>query len=118
MVTFPFGLPVGTGKIMSPMTIIYYSIPNVHIMTWKIAIDSSSILGEKHMRKHVREFLTVEELARELRVNQKTIIRWIQTGYLPGFKVGRTYRVLKTDYQKFLEKRSIQPEPPDTPTSP
>ncbi len=59
-----------------------------------------------------REFLTVQEVAKELRIDPKTVIRWINTGYLPGLRIGKYYRVPKTDYQKFLEKH--RKHPPDT----
>lgn len=63
----------------------------------------------------MREFLTVQEIAKELRVSWKTVTRWIQSGDLPAIKVGRTYRILKSDYQDFLKQKHIQP--PDTSTS-
>jgi excisionase family DNA binding protein len=65
------------------------------------------------MRKKLREFLTVDEVAKELRVDRRTIMRWIRTGQLPAIKVGQTYRILKSEYQDFLKNRHIQP--PDAP---
>ena len=68
------------------------------------------------MRKPLKEFLTVQEIAREMRVSWKTVVRLIQSGELPAIRFGRSYRILKQDYQRFLESRHIQP--PDAPTSP
>jgi len=64
------------------------------------------------MRKSLREFLTIDEVARELRVNRRTVMRWIRSGKLPALQVGRNYRILKTDYQEFLKSQYLQP--PDT----
>ena len=61
------------------------------------------------MRKPLREFLTVDEVAKELRVNRRTVMRWIRTGYLPALQVGKNYRISKSDYQEFLKSRHIQP---------
>jgi len=37
--------------------------------------------------------LTVEEVAKELRVDQKTVRRWIQRGELVAIDIGREYRI-------------------------
>jgi len=73
-------------------------------------------LEESVLRKNLREFLTAQEVAKELRVHYKTVVRWITTGYLPAMKVGRHYRISREAYQEFLRKQNIQP--PDTPTNP
>lgn len=62
-----------------------------------------------------KEYLTAAEVAAELRVNAKTIIRWIQSGYLPAIKVGKYYRIPRKQYEEFLKRRHIQP--PDTPST-
>jgi excisionase family DNA binding protein len=68
------------------------------------------------MRKSLREFLTIDEVAKELRVNRRTVMRWIKSGKLPALQVGKNYRISKTDYQRFLSEQYIQP-PPEEPTS-
>ncbi len=97
---------------MSILYSIYYRDDNVYIVHIKKCLDAIDILGGKRMRKSVKEFLTVQEIAREMRVSWKTVVRLIQSGELPAIKFGRSYRILKTDYQEYLKKRSIQP--PDT----
>ncbi len=64
------------------------------------------------MRKHMQQYVTVGEIAKEMRVSWKTVVRLIQSGELPAIKFGRSYRVLKSDYQEYLRKQHIQP--PDT----
>lgn len=37
--------------------------------------------------------LTVKDVARELHVHEETVKDWLRSGKLPGFKVGRDWRV-------------------------
>jgi excisionase family DNA binding protein len=60
-----------------------------------------------------KEFFTVNEIAAQLRVNAKTVIRWIQTGYLPGMRVGKHYRISRASYEEFLRRRSEEYQPSD-----
>ena len=50
------------------------------------------------------EFLTVEEIAKQMKVKEFTVRDWIRKGELPAYKVGRTLRVKKADYEEFLKK--------------
>ena len=51
------------------------------------------------------EWLTVEEVAKQLKVHIKTVRHWINTGELEAMDIGRGYRINKTDLQAFIEKR-------------
>lgn len=51
------------------------------------------------------EFLTVEEIAKRLKVKEFTIRDWIRKKELPAYKLGREYRVKVSDYEKFLQER-------------
>ena len=51
------------------------------------------------------EYLTVEQIARELGVNEETVLRWIRKRLLKAYKLGRDYRVRREDYQEFLDER-------------
>jgi excisionase family DNA binding protein len=51
-----------------------------------------------------RPMLTVEEVARRLNTTQGTVNRWIRDGLLPGYKVGREWRVAPEDFEEFLRK--------------
>jgi excisionase family DNA binding protein len=46
------------------------------------------------------ELLTVEEVARYLRVHEITVQRWCRAGTLPAAKIGRAYRIKKADWRK------------------
>jgi excisionase family DNA binding protein len=55
--------------------------------------------------------LTVQEVAKQLRVNEKTVRAWINSGDLPAFPVrGRGYRISKADLDRFVEaqKKALQ----------
>jgi len=48
---------------------------------------------------------TVEEVAKQLRVNPRTVRSWIASGELIALDVGREYRISQTDLNTFIEKR-------------
>jgi excisionase family DNA binding protein len=61
------------------------------------------------------ELLTVEEVARLLRVPKATIYRWRSTGEGPrGYSIGRYVRFRWPDVEAWLEERANEPaaEPP------
>jgi excisionase family DNA binding protein len=51
------------------------------------------------------EYLTVEQIARELGMSEETVLRWIRKKQLKAYKFGRDYRVKREDYQEFLNLR-------------
>ncbi len=51
------------------------------------------------------EYLTVEQIAKELGLSEETVLRWIRRKELKAYKLGKTYRVTRKDYQKFLDQR-------------
>jgi excisionase family DNA binding protein len=54
------------------------------------------------------EFYTRNEVAKLLRVHQRTVDRWIQAGELKGYKLGEgktaLLRIPKDEVEKFLKK--------------
>jgi len=48
------------------------------------------------------EVLTVAEIADYLRVSETTIWRWCSTGKLPAFRVGRGWRVQRSDLEQHI----------------
>ena len=50
------------------------------------------------------EWLTVEQIAKELQIPKKTVQAWIRQGRLVAYKPGKEYRVKKDDLNKFLEQ--------------
>ena len=51
------------------------------------------------------DIFTVHEVAKMLKVNQRTVYRWIESGDLRIARFGRkTYRVFECDLKKFVRK--------------
>lgn len=48
------------------------------------------------------EFLTVEEVAKILKVNKMTIYRYIKAGKITAYKVGKDFRIKKGEFERFL----------------
>ncbi len=52
------------------------------------------------------KMLTIDEVAERMRVNEKTVRNWIQSGELAAFPIGkRGYRISETDLHDFVETR-------------
>ncbi len=49
--------------------------------------------------------LTVEEVAKELRVDPKTVRRWIHRGELVAIDIGREYRIRRSALDDFIARR-------------
>lgn len=52
------------------------------------------------------ELLTVAETCRYLKVSPRTLYRYIQDRRLPGFKLGKEWRFVRTDLEHWLRERS------------
>jgi len=53
-----------------------------------------------------KEFYRAEELAETLQVNIMTIYRYIKAGRLKAHKIGRDFRIEKSEFESFLKKAS------------
>ncbi len=51
------------------------------------------------------EMLTVEDVAKRLKVHIKTVRHWINSGELEAMDIGRGYRISKPDLQAFIDRR-------------
>jgi PTS system nitrogen regulatory IIA component len=51
------------------------------------------------------EMLTVEEIAKELRVSAKTVRSWITSGELVALDIGREYRISRANFEDFKQRR-------------
>lgn len=58
---------------------------------------------EAMIEKKNRLWLTVDEIAEDLQVHRETVRRWIRTGQLKSFKVGRQYRIKPEDIAEFIQ---------------
>lgn len=52
------------------------------------------------------QFLTTDEVLDRLNINQRTIYRLINSGKLPAYRVGRQWRVRRSDLDAFLKRNS------------
>lgn len=59
----------------------------------------------------MEEYLTTEQVAQMLGIkNPITVRRWIMKRQITAIRIGKEYRITKTDLDKFLEERKIQAE--------
>jgi excisionase family DNA binding protein len=54
----------------------------------------------------MKEYLTVEEIMRILKVSRTTAYEYIHSGRLKSYKVGRLVRIREIDLKKFIEGKS------------
>ena len=51
------------------------------------------------------DILTIQEVAKVLKVSTRTVYRWVDAGDLKVARIGRkTYRVFESDLRKFIRK--------------
>jgi excisionase family DNA binding protein len=53
-------------------------------------------------------FLTTAEVAEKLKLNQQVVVRKLQSGEIPGYKIGKDWRVSDHQLAAWLESRSNQ----------
>lgn len=53
------------------------------------------------------QYLSLQEMAKQLKVSERTIIRWVRSGELRAFRLGHVTRVTKEDFEKFLKKYTL-----------
>lgn len=51
------------------------------------------------------EIMTVEDVAKYLKIDESTVYLWAQRGKLPAIKIGRFWRFKKEDIDKWLEEK-------------
>ena len=56
------------------------------------------------------EVLTVNEIAGYLRVSETTVWRWCNTGKLPAFRIGRSWRIRRADLEQHIKQSVAEPE--------
>jgi excisionase family DNA binding protein len=56
------------------------------------------------------EVLTVTEIAGYLRVSETTVWRWCNSGKLPAFRIGRSWRMRRTDLERQIRQSVGEPE--------
>ncbi len=54
---------------------------------------------------HEDEIMTITEVAQYLKISEVTTYKFVQEGKIPGFKIGRHWRVKRSDLDEFIEKQ-------------
>jgi len=54
------------------------------------------------------KFYTAQEVAEQLKMNLLTIYDFIREGRLAAIRFGRTYRILATDFEKFIREHRVK----------
>lgn len=49
--------------------------------------------------------LTIEDVAKRLRVNERTVLRLLDRKELKGYKVGRVWRVDQPDLEDYIKRQ-------------
>jgi excisionase family DNA binding protein len=49
----------------------------------------------------------IDEIAKDLKGNVKTVRNWINSGELTAIDVGGEYRISRKDYEDFIKRRKI-----------
>jgi excisionase family DNA binding protein len=68
----------------------------------------------KRNRRMEEKVYTVEEVASQLRVDARTVRKWIRRGELAAIDVGREYRIRESSLQDFIKRREKRDIPTDT----
>ena len=55
--------------------------------------------------------LTVDDIARILKLNPQTVRNWIDQGYLRAVRIGRNVRVTRAEFDRLIEESYTGPEP-------
>ena len=65
--------------------------------------------------RSIKEWMTLPEIAQELRCRQSKPRRWVESGELPAINVSDStrprYRVRRADLDAFLQRRAVAPTP-------
>lgn len=53
------------------------------------------------------QVMTVDQVADYLQLNRLTVYRYVREGKIPASKIGKVYRILRADVDRFLESRKM-----------
>ena len=67
--------------------------------------ETSESPSEPNSTSALGEFLTVAEVAKQLRVSNMTVYRLIKAGEMRAVRVGRGYRLKEDDVRRYLQQR-------------
>lgn len=53
------------------------------------------------------EWLSVEDVAQILKMDEETVRRWIRTRQLKAYRFGRDLRIRRDDFDMFVKERAL-----------
>ena len=66
---------------------------------------TEKLLARQETLSTGQDLLTIPELEKILRTTRRTIYKWIDSGEIKAFKVGRSWRVDMEDLKAFIQSR-------------
>ena len=76
------------------------------------AVKTVAVVGPSKGRRVQQDFgeplLTVGEVATLMRVSNMTVYRLIKAGQLAAIRVGKNYRIRRTDVSRYLTDRAVE----------
>ncbi len=55
-----------------------------------------------------KDFYTAKELAEKLSLNVMTIYRYIDAGKLMAYKIGKEFRIERSEFERFMNKARVK----------
>ena len=59
----------------------------------------------------IEQLMTIDELARYMRVSRFTVYRLVKSRFIPGTKIGRQWRFQKEEIDRWVKDQSRQDHP-------
>ena len=59
----------------------------------------------------IEQLMTIDELARYMRVSRFTVYRLVKSRFIPGTKIGRQWRFQKEEIDRWVKDQSRQDRP-------
>jgi len=64
------------------------------------------------------ELMTIEDVAGILRIPTSSVYKLAQDGKLPGFKIGRHWRFLRSRFEQWVVEQAAPPNPNNSDSKP
>ena len=65
----------------------------------------------EHPTSSTASLLTVDDIARILKLNPQTVRNWIDRGFLRAIRIGRNVRVTRAEFDRLLDESYTGPKP-------
>jgi excisionase family DNA binding protein len=61
-----------------------------------------------HLRQTMSDIWTIKDVARYLKLTEKTAYRLVVDGEIPGFKVGGSWRFTREEIEQWIKNRQVR----------